>query len=203
MPNGLEPSAITTERLQLEPLRVDHADELAAVLDDAILHEFVGGAPATLPELRQRYERLVAGSSDPGEVRLNWVARRRADPQPVGTMQATVAVVGGRVTAWVAWVVGVEWQGQGFASEAARALVDWLTGRGVDEVVAHVHPDHRASEVVAARAGLRLTTELADGERVWRAAFDQRGAGGSLAPWTTRVGGTCSAVIWSRAASSP
>lgn len=174
----LEPSVITTERLRLDPLRVDDADELAALLDDERLHEFVGGLPATVPELRQRYEQLVAGSSDPGEVWLNWVAHRRADSQPVGTMQATVAVVGGGVTAWVAWVVGVEWQNRGFASEAARALADWLKRQGVDEVVAHVHPDHRASEAVAARAGLRPTAEWADGERVWRAASDQRGAGG-------------------------
>src|SRR4029079_13547264 len=34
-----------TERLDLEPLTADHAAELAPVLDDATLPEFIGGAP--------------------------------------------------------------------------------------------------------------------------------------------------------------
>jgi RimJ/RimL family protein N-acetyltransferase len=38
----------------------------------------------------------------------------------------------------------------------------------VDQVVAHIHPDHLASGQVAARAGLRPTPERVDGEQVWR-----------------------------------
>ncbi len=122
--------------------------------------------------MRQRYARLVAGASYPAEVWLNWVARLRADSRPVG-IQATIAVREGRARAWVAWVVGVDWQNRGFATEAARALVDCLRKRSVDEVVAHIHPGHRASEVVAARAELRPTEDLAEGERVWRVVWDR------------------------------
>src|SRR5204863_7822031 len=56
-----------------------------------------------------------------------------------------------------------------FASEAARALIDWLHQRNIDDVMAHIHPDHGASAAVATRAGLQPTDEQADGERVWRA----------------------------------
>jgi RimJ/RimL family protein N-acetyltransferase len=101
---------------------------------------------------------------------LNWIVRRRSDAQPVGTVQATLTMNDGESTAAIAWVIGVDWQSQGFASEAARALVNWLRQRGADNVVAHIHPDHRASAAVAMRAGLRLTDEQADGERVWRAS---------------------------------
>jgi RimJ/RimL family protein N-acetyltransferase len=151
------------------PLRVQDADEMAAVLGDQRLHDFTGGQPASRSELRDRYARLATGSSDPDEEWLNWVVRRRADSQPVGTVQATLTTRSGRRTAHVAWVVGVEWQNQGFASEAARALVDWLRREGADEVVAHIHADHRASALVATRAGLRPTEDQADGEQVWRA----------------------------------
>jgi RimJ/RimL family protein N-acetyltransferase len=146
------------------PLRVEDADAMASVLGDERLHEFTGGRPATPEELRDRYARLVAGSPDPEEEWLNWIVCRRADSRPVGTVQATVR---GRGAAHVAWVIGVEWQNQGFASEAARALVEWLREQGIEEVVAHVHPDHRASAAVAARAGLRPTEDEVDGERVW------------------------------------
>ena len=155
---------IATGRLLLAPLRADDADELVDVLDDERLHEFTGGRPATLDELRDRYRRLAAGSTTAGETWRNWIVRRRADSKAVGMVQATIR---GR-TAWIAWVVGVPFQRQGFASEAAIALVDGLRGEGVEEVRAHVHPDHRASAAVAARAGLEPTRDESDGEVVWR-----------------------------------
>lgn len=158
---------ITTERLSLAPLQIEDAEEMAVVLGDERLHEFIGGRPLAPAELRDRYTKLAAGSSDPDEVWLNWIVRRRADSQRVGTVQATVTD-GGR-TAYVAWVIGVDWQNQGFASEAARALVDWLRQEGTHDIRAHVHPDHRASAAVAARAGLAPTEDEVDGEKVWRA----------------------------------
>lgn len=159
----------STERLVLTPLVPDDADKMVDVLADQALHEFIGGEPETLEGLRDRYRRLVAGSSRVDEVWLNWILRRRSDDEPVGTVQATLVDDGGSWTAQVAWVVGAAWQHQGYASEAARALVDWLQSHGVVSVLAHIHPDHQASAKVAARAGLRPTSDEVDGERVWRA----------------------------------
>jgi RimJ/RimL family protein N-acetyltransferase len=159
---------IGTERLVLTPLRVEDADELAEVLGDPRLHRFIGGRPDTVEELRARYAAMTAGSGRADERWRNWVVRRREDGRPVGTVQATLTRDGGRWTAAVAWVVGVPWQQRGYATEAARALVGWLHGQDVHQVVAHIHPDHLASAQVAARAGLRPTPELVDGEQVWR-----------------------------------
>jgi ketosteroid isomerase-like protein len=119
--------------------------------------------------LRDRYARLAAGSPEPDQQWLNWIVRRRSDAQAVGTVQATVTFAGSQPSASVAWVIGADWQGQGFASEAAGALVEWLRRKGVGDVVANIHPEHRASAAVATRAGLRRTDELAGGEQVWRA----------------------------------
>jgi RimJ/RimL family protein N-acetyltransferase len=163
-------ATIGTGRLLLTPLDPGDADGLVAVLADPELHRFVGGRPATLQELRTRYTALQDGSGRPDEVWRNWVVRRRADARPVGTVQATIGRRHGGWTAEIAWVVGVPWQGQGYASEAARALVGWLGRRDVHEIVAHIHPDHLASAKVASRAGLRPTRDEVDGERVWRRA---------------------------------
>jgi RimJ/RimL family protein N-acetyltransferase len=160
---------IITRRLTLEPLQIADAEEMARVLADKRLHEFIGGRPATVAELRDHYASLVAGSSDPDELWLNWIVRRRSDTRPIGTVQATVTNRHGRSTANVAWVIGVDWQNHGFASEAARALVEWLRANGADEVIACIHPDHQASAMVAGRAGLQATTERREGEQVWRA----------------------------------
>ncbi|MEU6144245.1 GNAT family N-acetyltransferase [Streptomyces sp. NPDC047081] len=159
---------IRTARLDLLPLRVEHAAEMAAVLSDPALHTFIGGAPTTPEALRTRYERLVAGSPDPAVTWLNWVLRLHQESHLVGTVQATVTPP----TAEIAWVVGTPWQGRGLASEAAGALVTWLTARpGIHTVVAHIHPDHTASTAVARAAGLEPTDEEQDGERRWRLAL--------------------------------
>jgi RimJ/RimL family protein N-acetyltransferase len=161
--------AIRTPRLDLLPLRVDHAEEMAAVLSDPALHDFIGGSPSSPEDLRVRYEQLVAGSPDPAVVWCNWVLRQREESRLVGTVQATVTGAGG--LAEIAWIVGTPWQGQGFASEAVRALVGHLGRRSVRTVVAHIHPAHAASAAVARAAGLQPTKERHDGELRWRLAL--------------------------------
>ncbi|MFI0407600.1 GNAT family N-acetyltransferase [Actinomadura sp. 3N508] len=179
---------IRTQRLVLEPLAVEHADEMAPVLDDPRLHRHIGGEPLTLAELRARYAHLVAGPAPYHQEHwLNWIVRRLRDGQAIGYVQATVAPAppgftvtpasaGSTVTpgpprsiASVAWVIGMPYQGFGFATEAARALLNWLLAHGVRDVVATVHPDNHPSKAVAAKLGLRPTPETTDdGETVWR-----------------------------------
>ena len=164
----MDADTLTSERLALTPLAPDDAEEMAGVLADESLYEFTGGAPVDASQLRARYERMTAGSGRSEETWLNWVVRRRSDGRPVGTVQATVIERDGEHSAWIAWVIGVPWQRQGFATEAARMLVAWLREQGVTEVLAAVRPGHLASERVAARAGLAPTDQMADGERVWQ-----------------------------------
>jgi RimJ/RimL family protein N-acetyltransferase len=161
-------ATIKTERLTLAPLRVEDAAEMAAILGDERLYEFIDRGPRTTAELGARYERLVAGSVRPDEEWLNWVVRRTSDSTAIGTMQATIRRAEDGSTAYLAWVIGVPWQGRGFASEAARAIVDWLRGQGIHDLFANIHPAHEASTAVARRAGFEPTEELVDGETVWR-----------------------------------
>ncbi|MFH8484386.1 GNAT family N-acetyltransferase [Streptomyces longisporoflavus] len=160
---------ISTARLVLVPLRVEHADEMADVLSDPALHAFTGGAPDDVRALRARYRRMTAGSPDPAVSWCNWVLRLRDQGCLAGTVQATVGPDrDGALVAEIAWVVGTPWQGRGIAVEAARALVEWLARQpDVRDVIAHVHPDHGASAAVAAAAGLAPTDEWQDGEVKW------------------------------------
>ncbi len=165
---------ILARRLTLLPLRAAHADEMAVVLSDPGLHTFIGGVPLTAQALRTRYERLAAGSPDPGVSWCNWVLRLRDPGCLTGTVQATISAGGS--AAEIAWVVGAPWQRQGLATEAAVALVGWLRRRSVGTVVAHIHPDHRASAGVARAAGLRPTEHVHEGETRWEVTFSGRQA---------------------------
>ncbi|MGW7486093.1 GNAT family N-acetyltransferase [Streptomyces sp. NPDC054786] len=176
MPLAMETEIIHTGRLTLLPLRVDHAEELAAVLSDPDLHTFTGGAPATPQALRTRHERLVAGSPDPAVTWCNWVIQVRDQGCLAGTVQATVTADDHGNVAEVAWVVGTDRQRRGIATEAARGLVGWLREQPVQTLVAHIHPDHRASAAVAAAAGFRPTGHERDGETRWQRSAAGGGA---------------------------
>lgn len=158
---------ISTGRLDLLPLHVEHAEEMAAVLSDPALYAFIGGTPDTPQVLRSRYQRMTAGSPDPAVSWLNWVIRLRDEACLTGTAQATIRSSGHGPLAEIAWVMGTPWQGRGIATEAARGLVDWLSQQPVQTVIAHIHPEHQASAAVATAAGLTPTDEWHEGEIRW------------------------------------
>ena len=168
---------IRTARLRLDHLAVSDAAEMTGVLADPGLYRFIGGEPPSLPDLERRYASQVLGRSPDGtETWRNWIVRLR-DADENGARDAAVGYVQATLTchdraADVAWLIGVRWQGRGYATEAARTMVSHLVADGVRTVTAHVHPDHAASEQVAVRIGLRPTDELEDDERVWRLVFD-------------------------------
>lgn len=160
-------STIETERLVLRPLRVSDAAEMVTVLADASLYVFTGGEAPELATLEDRYRRQTGASTEPGELWCNWIIRTRTGARAVGFVQATVT---GRA-ADIAWVVGVPDQGRGIATEAARAVCEWLFDNDVSRIEAHIHPQHVASLKVAERCGLQPTGEVdGDGEEIWASA---------------------------------
>ena len=164
-------AVLRTNRLVLSPLRTADAAEMVEVLADGNLYTFTGGDPPNLPDLRSQYESQVAGPSSGEAVWHNWIIRPDDTGAAVGLVQATVT----GDFADVAWVVGVVWQGRGYASEAASAMCEWLAAQGVEKVTAHIHPGHVASQRVAASLGLQATDEIdSDGEVVWASKVSPR-----------------------------
>jgi RimJ/RimL family protein N-acetyltransferase len=158
----------STDRLVVEPLTRAHAAALAGPLDDPDLHTFIGGEPLAEPALAERYEFLAARRSPDGaEVWANWALRERDTGAAVGTLQATLPSAGpDHGPAEVAWVVARAAQRRGYAREAAAGLVGPLHAGGWT-VIAHIHPDHTASQRVAHALGLRPTKHVVDDEIRW------------------------------------
>lgn len=155
---------VAATRVLLTPLRVPDAADMVIVLADPALYRWTGGAPPTLAELERQYQRQASGPRSATERWVNWVVRR-ADGQAVGYVQATVTAE----EATLAWVIGSQHQGRGYATEAVVTVMAWLAGRGVSTFAAQIAAGHHASEAVAAALGLHPTDELdSDGERVWR-----------------------------------
>ena len=156
---------IETERLSLRPMKPADAEDLFAIMRDpaigAALHE---PPPESVAAVRARIEEWIRGPGSEADERwLNWIARTDGG-LPVAHLAATIH---GRV-AWLAWVVGVERQRRGYATEAARAVMDRLATNGIRTFAASIRDGHEASEGVARHLGLRVTDEVVAGERVWR-----------------------------------
>ncbi len=98
--------------------------------------------------------------------------RARADGQALGYVQATGEVVEGVLTAHLAWVVAVPHQGTGAATAGAWGMITWLCERGVQRLVADIHPEHGASQAVAGALGMTATEEIVDGEVRWARTVD-------------------------------
>ena len=141
---------LATARLHLEPLAPDAADEAFAAFADPTLYRYmVGEPPADAAALRDEFTRLCAGSRDPEQRWCNWLARTREGAALVGWQQATI--VGS--TAWIAWVTFPRHRRAGFAREGAAAVVAWLLGLGVTEIVAQSDERNAASCATAASLG--------------------------------------------------
>lgn len=61
----------------------------------------------------------------------------------------------------IGWALAPAAQGQGYATEAAAAAIDWTFDTlKVDRIISVIHPDNRASQRVAARLGECRTSEM-------------------------------------------
>ncbi len=115
---------LSTARLTLEPQTASHVDVMLRVLADPRTHAFIPSEPPIdRVVLEQRYARLESRRSPDGcELWLNWVVVRHGEA--IGTVQASVNLAETRAD--VAYVFHPNAWGQGYASEALSALMEFL-----------------------------------------------------------------------------
>lgn len=147
--------------------------------------------PSTVKEVRARYEGMSA--EEKAHVSPEWLAKLygdgEADPWSLGftMIQArTGEVVGtcgftgpptGDGEVEVAYSVGREHEGNGYATEATRALVEFAFGcEAVRAVIAHTLAEENASGRVLTKCGFRCLGEIVHPEegrvRKWIRARD-------------------------------
>ena len=157
--------AISTLRLCLDPMMASHARAMYPILSDQLLYKFTGDKPPESEKSLEARYRYLEGrkSQDESQLWLNWLVSLEENNTPIGYVQATVS----ESHAEIAWVTGSEWQGNGYASEAALAMVQWLATNGVKTIRACINPNHLASQRVASNAGLSKSALVECDEDVW------------------------------------
>jgi [ribosomal protein S5]-alanine N-acetyltransferase len=168
-------AALETARLRLTPWAPEH---LLAMIDGA--ERFESDAGIALAEgLREMFVS--------GEVSPDWIAQLRAAPGPdpwtlgfavvhrdddrvIGSAAFKGAPDGGGVVE-IAYGIAPGYEGQGYATEAAKALMAFALERvDVTTIRAHTKPENGASGRVLAKCGFHQVGEVDDPEDglVWR-----------------------------------
>lgn len=115
-------SPLHTARLDLEPVRASHAMEAWPQLDDERMWAYFPALrPATVDDLRRRYEEWERGATDERQAWLNWMCRERASGTLVGAMQATVFLP--ERASYIAYAIYPVHQRNGYALEACQAVI--------------------------------------------------------------------------------
>jgi RimJ/RimL family protein N-acetyltransferase len=152
---------LTTDRLSLRPIAPDDADFVFDMYSRWEVQRFIGREPRAMSE-RTEAEQLIAryaGSEHP--VHGLWVITDREIGTPFGVLllkqlpasgQETPLLPSGEIE--IGWHLHPDAWGHGYASEAARAVLDHAFAAGLPRVMAVTHKENAASQAVARRIGM-------------------------------------------------
>jgi len=144
---------LETARLVLRPLTLEDEPALAAVFSDAETMRWYP-RPYSGPEVREWIERQMVRY--PGGIGLLGIVEKQTG-MLIGDCGAVWQEVEGTTELEIAYHVNRERWNQGFASEAARAVMGYAFGRfDVERVVSMIRPENVQSRRVADKNGLTL-----------------------------------------------
>jgi RimJ/RimL family protein N-acetyltransferase len=142
---------IETDRLTLRPMREADATALFEISQDPDVVRFVGDRH--VPTLQEAW-RMVAGWIGHWALRGygQWAIEERASSRFIG--RAGIINPADWPGPEVGYLLGRPWWGRGYATEAARAAMDWgFRERGFADLISLIDPENHASIAVATRLG--------------------------------------------------
>jgi RimJ/RimL family protein N-acetyltransferase len=162
---GVQPDwPITTERLVLRPFEADDFAALLAIYSDEEVSRYLYHEPRGEAETRELLARKIAATSI--EQEGNWLSAAATHDGVLVVDVALHWVSEQHKTAEVGFSTDPRHQGQGYATEAARALLDWAFSRDFHRVIGRVEARNAASARVLEKLGMRCEAHLVENEWV-------------------------------------
>ena len=155
---------LETERLVLRPYAAGDLDDLHALYAEEEVARWLYHGPSTLEESREKLVRKVAGHALSAEHGLSAAVQLQD-----GTYVGDIVLFYGSVehkTVEVGFSFDPRHQGNGYATEAARALVGWAFTQGFHRVVGRLEPRNTGSARVLEKLGMRREAHLVENEWV-------------------------------------
>jgi len=147
---------LQTPRLLLRMFRQTDIDAYARICADPDVMRFLGGTPMSRGEAWRQMAMFL------GHWQLRGYGMWAVEERETGTLVGRVGFL--EPEGWpgfeLAWTLGRPHWGRGFASEAARAALDYaFTTLGRERVISLIHPDNPRSIRVAERLGEHVEGE--------------------------------------------
>ena len=149
---------LETERLVLRMFEAADFEAYAAMCGDPEVMRFIGDGQPLAPPMAWRSLAMVIGHWSLRSYGL-WAATERASGALVG-----------RIGFWnpdgwpgfeLGWLLGRPYWGRGYATEAARAALEWgFAQLGQSQAISLIYPDNAASIRVASRLGEKLADRI-------------------------------------------
>ncbi len=155
---------LETERLELRPYNDGDLENLHALYSSPDVARWLYYEPSTLEQSREKLARKVAGCELSEEHGLSAAVELRD-----GTYVGDVVLFDLKVehkTVELGFSLDPRHQGQGYATEASRALVDWAFAQGFHRVIGRLEARNTASARVLEKLGMRREALLVENEWV-------------------------------------
>ena len=162
---------LETERLVLRPLELDDVDVLADFYADPEVMRYIGpGEAIDHEQSRLSVERMIAGFEAEGYGQLGVV--RKEDGAFMGRCgllfwdtaswtPTRTAAAKGPVETEVGYLLGRDYWGHGYATEAATAVTGWTFEHlSLERLIALIQPGNERSIAVARKLGMKPEGEV-------------------------------------------
>ncbi len=153
--DALQIPTLETERLRLRAFRKSDVDDYAALKGNSQVVRFLANSSEPWDRGRSwRHMAFLMGHWQLGDAGI-WVVEHKETGEFMGT--AGFSAPEGWPGFELAWILAPRYWGHGFATEAARAALDYaFTVLEKDRVISLIHPENQASIRVAERIGESL-----------------------------------------------
>ena len=160
-----------TEHLILRRYRLDDAEQLYELLGtDPEMNQYSGWNPYATPGMARETVRRFIDSYN-SERSYSWVMDANGDDVVAGTIGA-YDYDNNQIE--VGFSVGRAWQGRGFATEALKTVLEYLTeNEGIDCVIAWCAAENTSSRKVLEKSGMQLVNIERNGLTVDDRVYDK------------------------------
>jgi RimJ/RimL family protein N-acetyltransferase len=152
---------LTTPRLLLRPWRTDDADFVLDMYSRWDVQQFIGRQPRVMEDRAEALSRIEAWRSLDHPIHGIWAVEIAATGQPVGNLLLKSIPASGSEPVQpsgdteIGWHFHPDYWGNGYASEAATAVLEYGWKSGLGRIVAVTSPLNLASQKTCLRIGMR------------------------------------------------
>ena len=168
---------LETERLLLRRLLPDDLDALFALYSDPEIRQYFPEGTLTYAETKEELDWFLNGHPAHPQLGL-WATIHKATNQFIGRCGLLPWEIEGRTEVEVAYLLAKPYWGQGLATEAAQALVDYgFEQLHYARLICMMYPANQASVNVAKRIGMTFEKAMEDEKGQYLLYSIDKGAG--------------------------